>query len=150
MLKTTKMVFQGIDVSRVSEIGLFFRGPMVRSKVFRTCAVETGKTDKDGKMIKKSSESWGGSEGVAFAKISGNTLNTEHDTHTITVEIVERMEICDWELTQLGAEEDGIRLGKSTSKKITIGCPKEIRSAIFELFYQGHPDDKWTILKLES
>lgn len=144
-LKTT-LTFPGVDLDRVSEIHRFFKGPSVRSKVFKSCKVQV----KDAIQI-STNEEWGGEEeGVLFAKVVASTLNAKFGTQTMTIEVVQELELCDWELTPLGNEENGISLKPKAGKKITIGCPKEIMNAIFDLFCPRDPNDKWVILKLQS
>ncbi len=131
-----KRTFKGISPSLVPAIIEFFQSAHVCSTIFKSYT--TLVKGKDGVLVKK--KSWDMALEnhrklgltAAFAGIASLTLNTEFWTFTLEVDVLQGMEIVEWELTEY-AQEQAYRKPEEGKPGFRIGCPKSVLAAIDDL-----------------
>ena len=127
---TNKHTFKGIKAEFVPQIMRFFGSAQVCSTIFKSCT-----TTVNGKVVRSQDDVLKSHREmemmVVFAGITALHLNTEHQTFTLEITVIQEMEITDWKATDYGkkmgyADADG-------SHTYTIGCPKELIDQIHKL-----------------
>ncbi len=141
VLNTLK--FQGIPPQMVPEIVRFFHSAQVCSTIFKSYA--TLVRVKDG-LVKKSSRDIALDSHkemdmtVAFAGITSLELNTQFWTFTLEVNVVQSLEIVEWELSEYGKSQ-GHEEWKSGVPPLKIGCTAEIIRQIHSLLEMYQKDE---------